>query len=1047
VDTSASGGMSAAPPAAAKAESPAAPPESVGPYRIVMRLGQGGMGDVFLAEQTEPVRRRVAIKLIRAEMATHEIVARFQAEQQVLGLMNHPHIAGEYEAGTTPSGCPYFVMEYVPGAPITEFCDRERLGVEARLDLFMPVCDAIQHAHHKGIIHRDIKPTNVLVAVLDGKPCPKVIDFGIAKALGDDGRDAVMQTRAGALIGTPEFMSPEQAEGSNRDIDTRTDIYSLGVLLYHVLVGALPFETEELQRNGILEFRRAILEREPTKPSTRLGELGGPALEKVERCRNADVRGLMRRLRGDLDWIILKCLEKDRNRRYSAVSDLTGDIRRHLQHEPVLAGPPSVVYRMQKLCRRHRAPLLVAAGFCVLLAAAAAVAGHLSRLRFHGYLATVQESVANEDIESARKMLGLLEGAYKHRPEVVAAAHEVGELERRLRIRASARLKVEGDAHWKRSIELRASKEALDAAWKEAAREAEPWQPVWERERELAAWHRLANIDEEISAAHNQAVFALFRAMEEAPPASAQLGDVQSALFEVYWDRYQEAWRSGTVSLPPSYFKGMIDSLGLGARRKELSESVTVASDPPGAEVYCFRYENREERLLPLPFRPDLGREDPQKGIAGEPFLEVEAVWDDGGSPFRAGDRLLTVRGAEVKLHGDLARALAGVKSGERIEVQVRRAGETRTLRWTPFLAEREGASPASPEQPGRVIEPYTQFGVTFAGYPLDLRDDCRLGATKTGEPLRLELPRGSYLLVLRRDGYADARLPLAVPSVETKLRVQLLKESEIPPGFVYVPAGRFACGGDKDAYNGIEERTVEPGGFFLSRLELTVAEYIEFVNDPLVFARIDAQGEAEPECDWSSPELRPFIDPERRQGKVRLVPASQEGQFFEKRGGRWQAKAPGDWPLFSVSMLAGLEYAEWLTRKHQGRWRFRLPRDLEWEKAARGADRRPFVWGDYLLWSYFRSQKGSYPTRPTRKVDRGGIHPFDESVWGIRDLAGSLQEPVFERDSEFRLAVFRGGEWLTVDHRDFRAATRNRRRPEVAANHVGLRFAADLPR
>jgi serine/threonine protein kinase/tetratricopeptide (TPR) repeat protein len=340
-------------------------------YRLLQKLGAGGMGEVWEAEQERPVRRKVALKLIKAGMDTEQVVARFESERQALALMNHPNIAQVFDAGKTERGRPYFAMELVKGEPITTYCDRQRLTTQERLELFRQVCEGVQHAHQKGIIHRDLKPSNVLVTLQDGKPVPKVIDFGVAKATQQRLTERSLFTQMGVLIGTPEYMSPEQAELTGLDVDTRTDLYSLGVLLYELLVGALPFDTKEIRKAGFDEIRRRIREEEPSKPSTRISTLGDESTEAAKR-RRTDLPTLRRQLRGDLDWITMKALEKDRTRRYGSPSELVADILRHLSHEPVLAGPPSTTYRMGKFVRRHRLGVTLAAVAVLLLVGFAA---------------------------------------------------------------------------------------------------------------------------------------------------------------------------------------------------------------------------------------------------------------------------------------------------------------------------------------------------------------------------------------------------------------------------------------------------------------------------------------------------------------------------------------------------------------------------------------------------------------------------------------------------------------------------------------------------
>ena len=371
--------------------------QQIGAYRLLQQIGEGGFGLVYMAEQQKPVRRKVAIKIIKPGMDSKDVIARFEAERQALAMMDHPNIAKVLDAGTTKFGGPYFVMELVKGVPLTQFCQENSLPTHQRLTLFVQVCRAVHHAHQKGVIHRDIKPSNIMITLHDGKPTPKVIDFGVSKALNQQLTERTLFTRYGQMVGTPQYMSPEQAEMSGLDVDTRSDVYSLGVLLYELLTGTTPLDAERLRSSGFAEMQRLIREEEAVRPSTRLSSMGKMLATIAEQHKTEPSR-LRQIVHGELDWITMKAVEKERDRRYDSASSLADDVERFLNDDTVEACPPSTTYRLRKLARRHKGPVITAfVVFLALLLGMAAAWNGMQKARDAREVAV--EAMENAEIE------------------------------------------------------------------------------------------------------------------------------------------------------------------------------------------------------------------------------------------------------------------------------------------------------------------------------------------------------------------------------------------------------------------------------------------------------------------------------------------------------------------------------------------------------------------------------------------------------------------------------------------------------------------------
>jgi formylglycine-generating enzyme required for sulfatase activity len=506
---------------------------------------------------------------------------------------------------------------------------------------------------------------------------------------------------------------------------------------------------------------------------------------------------------------------------------------------------------------------------------------------------------------------------------------------------------------------------------------------------------------------------------------------------------YGTALARGSVSFTPDFFRSRGAALDAAVFARQ-GGAVTFAVDPPDAVVYCFRYAECEERLIPLPFKPHEGSASAPRA---EPQLRIEAVTDPALSPFEAGDILCSINDTKLALWGDFAKALESGGVNAPVKVELVRGGTRHSRRWVPFPQDRYEEADDIELRPGRVLDTRRQFGFTFVAYPLVFLEDCALRPTSAPA---VRLPEGSYLFVFRKPGYADTRYPVHITNQDVTIRTRLLRPDAIPPGFIFVPAGPFGCGGDPDAFQSLpfDEQTLPD--YFMSRHEVTFEEYLAFLNDPL--EQIDGEGRARPASDEVRAYVSTYLAPVYKRDTIDLLPRWGSKRLIDRagEGEPWTLTdlVPDPrWPVFDISQLAALEYAHWLTeKKHKdGPWRFALPADLQWEKAARGADRRTFVWGGYPMWCFAWTARGIFTDRGERKTPAAvGAAPADESAYGIRDLTGSVSEHALgETARPFRYQSIRGGNWLETDEIWGRIATRNGRLPEGSSRNTGIRIVA----
>ncbi len=1017
----------------------------IGDFQVLRELGRGGMGVVYEAVQVS-LGRKVALKVLPfIGSSSPQLVERFRREAQAAARLHHPNIVAVYGLGEE-DGTPHFAMQFIEGRSLRDAIKEvERVGgpgapeaagcllARAAGGASAPAVGAQDPASTAAPVPASVSPDDVTAIVEPPTPTGPAVEgpappmplrtsrklTSLSAAAQGDGA-AYYRAAAHAMGEAARALAYAHSEGvlhrdikpENLLIDTKGVIWvaDFGLAkaegldgLTHTgdILGTLPYMAPERFRGwsdprgdiyslGVTLYEVLVLQR-PFEDTDRHRLIKRIAEEEPVRPRKLNPR-----VPEDLETIALKAMAKEPERRYVTAGEMADDLHRFLAGEPIHAQPPTATYILKLYLRRHRR-ILLAAGL-VLAASLAA---------FWGWSRWQRDERFRADFAS-------------------------------------------GETSWNDFLSSRRLIGGLEARWREEQGRLQRWMPVWRRGAEISAWRAFEDAKQGVDEVFQRCLVSFNKALDLTAAGSTSRRQVLEALDRVYKDRYKEALVKGSISVKPEYYLERIESLGLPGTLDDLQRGqVVLRTEPPGADVYCFRFVESEARLVPLPFDPIAGRDDPERGILEAPFLRVAQVYDPE-IPFAAGDRILGVNGREVRLWGDLERALEGLHEDEPVEVRVSRGGsEDVRFPWVPFPAEKRRGAKGSPGS-GEVIDILGQFGFTLEGYPLEFQPRSLAGATGPGEPLRLRLPAGSYLLVLRKEGYRDVRLPVAMPE-ESGLEetVRLLGEDEIPPGFAYIAAGPALFGGDAEAFQSLERGVERVPGFFMRSLEVSFAEYLEFLNDPEVASGMDAEdpnGSRPPLSD----EVRKDLEGLARASKaVTLAPVYNLRRLVTRPSSeKWTAipEVSLQGAVFGVSQHAAREYAAWLTRRASGRWRYRLPTDLEWEKAARGADRRTFVWGNYLVWSYCRSASGSLPVSMGLRQKPRGAYPADESVYGIWDLEGSVSEHTTDQPSAGDpYTSLRGGNRFSTDAFVFRIANRNGLLPYSPGPEIGIRLVADL--
>jgi serine/threonine protein kinase/formylglycine-generating enzyme required for sulfatase activity len=982
-------------------------------FLVEEEIARGGMGVIYRVNDRS-LSRVVAMKVCAsrqpasadgrdASLDLSTARARFLEEAKITARLDHPGVVPVHELGACDDERPFFTMRFVRGRSLGEIFALARNGEEGwnssrAITALIKVCQAVAYAHSKGIVHRDLKPANVMVGRFGEV---YVLDWGLAKVVGEGAREERVdrcfamgeepsRTASTAPARTPvdgaeSNLAPATGESSNSSPHATQVGTVLGTPSYMALEQAEGRSQEVDARADVHSLGAMLYELLAGEaPYTMPGSGISPAivLEQVLRGPPRPVLSIEPKAPVELVAICEKAMARNPDHRYPSAFDLAEDLQAYLDRRVVSAYGTGVVATLRAWVARHRRLLGVAGVVAVSL--------------------TVVLVVVNR-VTKSREAERLIESAREH-----VARHE-----------SLSRTIQELDSNW---IALRIAHE--DST------------PAWHRDDELAAHRMLVAARRDLDARFNSAVVDFSNAARIAPGSELRSLSKRE-LAGLYLERYRDIAKGEEIVLSPEYYRREIEALDAALSRAALRPSgrITIESSPSGAAVYCFRYEEGEDtRLEPRPY--DRGA----RRVVGEPFLKVASIVDPERhqSIFAVGDRLDEVAGRRVPTLRDLAGAIHGLAADTAVEVVIERRGSRLQRSWVPFPSNSSRNVPS-----GSLAVVHEQLGVVFEGYPLEFLDACRAGETSDSAPLEFELPVGSYLLVLRKAGYRDVRYPVVLPRRDRVDRVELVAESSIPDGFVYVPAGPFPYGGDRLAFQTLERGESDVPGFFIGRLELTVGEYLEFLNDLESAKRMDASGTIEPSSADSRAELAKL-----GEARIAVVPSRTSGEPILERGpnGLWGIPArlgnrlrPTS-PVSAVNQLAAREYAEWRTTRDSRR-SYRLPTDLEWEKAARGVDLRTHVWGDYLIWSFAWCAPALWsPHIPPS----GGLFAADESVYGIRDLAGSMDEHTSSRLSG-RYATRRGGNWFQSDQQNLRVATRNGRVVTGRGTETGFRLVCEI--